>query len=98
MLRRLAAPSRGMCAVPSSFLAKAAAAKDASVLLGRFPSGGRFDSVLADAGFETTAIGNDGAVCALTVTEPLTNNYKCVPRPRRRRPPAFDEQKKFESC
>ena len=59
----------------SSFLARAAAAKDASVLLGRFESVGGFDAVLESAGLETTKIGPEGVECTLTVTPSLTNNY-----------------------
>ena len=57
-----------------SFLARAAAAKDASVLLGKFTSAGRFDENFAD-NLETTRIGPEGVQCTLTVTPPLTNNF-----------------------
>jgi acyl-coenzyme A thioesterase 13 len=81
MLRRLKPLTPAFRAAMSSsiakesFLARAAAARDASVLLGPFQSAGRYDDSLAAAGLETTMIGPDGVECTLTVTPQLTNNY-----------------------
>ena len=58
----------------SSFLARAAAAKDPAVLIGKFQSAGRFDDIFTD-NFETHAIGPDGVSCTLKVTPQLCNNY-----------------------
>jgi acyl-coenzyme A thioesterase 13 len=59
----------------SSFLARAKEAEDASVLLGRFKSAGRFDRCLETAGMSCLHIGPDGVECELTVTEELSNNF-----------------------
>ena len=60
----------------ASFLARAAAAKDPTVLLGKFTSAGRFDEVLSN-NLETTKIGRDGVECTLTV-EPALCNSMCA--------------------
>ena len=65
---------RRACSSSTSFLAKAAAAKDPSALLGTFTSAGCFDAVLA-GNLDTLSIGPEGVECALTVTPDLTNNY-----------------------
>ncbi|KAL1515044.1 hypothetical protein AB1Y20_004109 [Prymnesium parvum] len=71
------APSAARCASAAtpSFLARAAAANDASALLGEFRSTGCFDQVLAAAGLRITKIGPEGVECSLRVTPTLTNNY-----------------------
>lgn len=58
----------------ANFLAKAAAANDPTVLLGKFPGGGHFDDNFED-NLETTRIGPDGVECKMTVTKELCNNY-----------------------
>ena len=60
--------------IASSFLARAAATKDPTVLLGKFSSAGRFDQVFAD-NLDTTKIGPEGVTCTLDVTPSLCNNY-----------------------
>ena len=65
--------------LPASFIARAAAANDASILLGRFKSAGTvFDSCLEDAGLTVTQIGHTGAICTLTVTPNLANNFQTL--------------------
>ena len=59
----------------TSFIARAKAAQDASVLLGPFRSAGRFDACLEAADMRCTAIGPGGAECELTVTEAVANAY-----------------------
>ena len=59
----------------SSFMARAKAGNDASVLLGPFTSAGRFDACLERAGMHCLAIGDGDVVCDLTVNDELSNNY-----------------------
>ena len=66
---------RSLCTAASSFIARAAEAKDASALLGPFRSAGRFDACLERAGMHCTSISKEGVVCELTVTNELANNY-----------------------
>ena len=61
----------------SSFISRAAAAGDASVLVGKFKStpGQVFDACLDRNGFEVLRIDSDSVECRLTVTPALCNNF-----------------------
>jgi len=69
MLRRRLSTAAG------SFMARARAENDPSVLLGPFTSAGRFDACLERAGMHCLAIGGGHVVCDLTVNDELSNNY-----------------------
>mmetsp|Transcript_3318 Transcript_3318/g.6476 ORF Transcript_3318/g.6476 Transcript_3318/m.6476 type:complete len:182 (-) Transcript_3318:96-641(-) len=66
---------RRLSIAAGSFIARAKAANDASLLLGPFTSAGRFDACLERAGMHCLAIGGGDVVCSLTVNDELSNNY-----------------------
>lgn len=74
---------RCLSTAAGSFMARAKAENDPSVLLGPFTSAGRFDACLERAGMHCLAIGGGEVICDLTVNDELSNNYG----ERRTRPP-----------
>ena len=74
---------RCLSTAAGSFMARAKAENDPSVLLGPFTSAGRFDACLERAGMHCLAIGGGKVICDLTVNDELSNNYG----ERRTRPP-----------
>ena len=74
---------RCLSTAAGSFMARARAENDPSVLLGSFISAGRFDACLERAGMHCLAIGGGEVICDLTVNDELSNNYG----ERRTRPP-----------
>ena len=78
MLRRamLLHGRRALCTAPRvSFLERARHAGDASALIGTFPSAGRFDGFLEEAGMRIESVTEGEVRCSLRVGEPLSNNF-----------------------
>ena len=73
--RHLATGERSGNFASGSFVARAKAANDASVLVGPFSSAGKFDSCLERAGMQCLSIGEGSVACELRVNEELSNNF-----------------------